>query len=266
MARRIITLTTDFGLSDAYVGIMKGVILSLAPDVQLVDISHLIPPQNVPQAAYLLVSLYAYFPANAIHLAVVDPGVGTARRPVAIQSPHGAFVGPDNGLFVPVLAAQGVVDAKTGAVGGTEVVALTNPEYWRHPVSRTFHGRDIFSPAAAHLALGEPLSMLGEPVSSLTPLPGAVPTVRKGVVYGSIAHIDHFGNAVSNISSPMVPEEPVVEVGGRKLRGLCASYQDSPIAALIGSNGFLEIAVRNGSAAVQLGLSIGSPVVVRSGG
>ncbi len=155
----IITLTTDFGLSDGYVGAMKGVILGIAPAAHLVDLSHEIAPQDVRQAAHVLADAVPYFPAGTVHLAVVDPGVGSARRPLLITTPRAAFVGPDNGLFTFILGT-----AKTQAW------ALDQPGYWLPEISRTFHGRDIFAPVAAHLACGVPPEMLGSPITDAAPL------------------------------------------------------------------------------------------------
>ncbi len=262
-SHRIITLTTDFGLSDAYVGVMKGVILGIAPEVTLVDISHEVHPLNVAGAAYLLQMAYPYFPADAIHLAVVDPGVGTDRKPLAIAAPHGLFVGPDNGIFCRALADQAALDAQTGELLRGTAVALENREFWRQPVSQTFHGRDIFAPAAAHLALGTRLTALGPAQSVLERAPTQAPIRQGEAVYGSIVHIDRFGNAISNVPEADIPEPTIVEVAGRELHGLASSYQDGRLVAIVGSGGMLEIAARNASAASALGLQVGDPIVVR---
>jgi S-adenosyl-L-methionine hydrolase (adenosine-forming) len=262
--RRIITLTTDFGLADAYVAIMKGVILAITPDATLVDISHQIGPHDVRQAGYLLWTSYRYFPPDAIHVAVVDPGVGTERRPVAVVAPHGLFVGPDNGIFGRSLADQGAMDATTGRLLEGSAVVLTETRYWHHPVSQTFHGRDIFAPAAAHLALGATLNALGTDLTSLTVGPDEAPKHRDGCIYGSIVHIDRFGNAISNVPATTLPQRAVVQIAGRLLHGLARSYQEDQLVALIGSSGMLEVAARNASAASVLGLQVGDPIVVRT--
>ena len=181
----IITLLTDFGNQDGYVAAMKGVILSRAPDVTLVDITHAIAPQAVLQAAYVLAQAAPFFPTGAIHVAVVDPGVGSARRPLAIQTSTAIFVGPDNGLFTDVL--------DSGAV--TACVHLDRPRFWRDDPSSTFHGRDIFAPIAAHLAQQVSLNILGTPINDpvrlLLPKPQRQPD---GTLTGAIIHVDHFGN------------------------------------------------------------------------
>jgi S-adenosylmethionine hydrolase len=263
-ARRIITLTTDFGLRDAYVAVMKGVILGIAPDIRIVDVSHDIRAQDTTGAAYVLDSAYRYFPPDSIHVAVVDPGVGTARRPVAIHSGHGTFVGPDNGIFSACLTGQQVMDPASGKLDGATAVMLNEERFQLTPVSQTFHGRDIFAPAAAHLACGLPLEELGPRVERLQTGEARPPVVKRGAVYGTIVHVDHFGNAISNLSVDLVPATPVIEVAGRTLKGLATSYQDARVIAIIGSTGLLEIAARNASAAETLGLRPGDPVVVRS--
>lgn len=262
-AQRIITLTTDFGLRDGYVASMKGVILSIAPGAVLVDVSHAISPQSVEEGAFLLASVWSCFPKETIHLAVVDPGVGTNRRPISVCSEHGIFVGPDNGIFAPALHQMGAMDSRTGRLEGAEAVELTAEEFRRRPTSQTFHGRDVFAPAAAHLANGVDLARFGpslERVETL-PLPGI--TRRRGVLLGTIAHVDNFGNAITTIPAAELPEHPVVRVGEAVIDGLSASYQERLLGAIIGSTGFLEIAVRNGNAAQYLGLRRGDAVEVR---
>lgn len=263
-SRRIITLTTDFGLEDAYVGIMKGVILAIAPDAMLVDISHKVGLQDVREAGYLLWSSYQYFPPDAIHVGVVDPGVGTQRRPVAVAAPHGVFVGPDNGIFGRTLIDQGAMDAASGRLLAGSAVVLTEPRYWHHPVSQTFHGRDIFAPVAAHLALGATVGALGSDLRSLNVGLDEAPNRRNGCIYGSIVHIDRFGNAISNVPATTIPQRAVVQIAGRELHGLASNYQEDQLVALIGSSGMLEVAARNESAANVLGLQVGDPIVVRT--
>ena len=259
----MITLTTDFGLSDSYVAVMKGVILGIAPETLIVDVSHDIAPQDVDEAAYVLRTAYRYFPATAIHVAVVDPGVGTQRKAVAILTSHGIFVGPDNGIFCSVLVDQGALDEKSGRLVHGTAVHLTNEEYWRKPVSQTFHGRDIFAPVAAHLARGVPLEALGAGISQLHADSSAPASTRGEAIYGRIVHIDRFGNAVSNVPADMLPAACRIEIGGKVLEGLAASYQDARVVALVGSAGLLEVAARNASAAETLGIRRGDPVVVR---
>ena len=186
----IVTLTTDFGTSDGYVGVMKGVILSIAPHVCLIDITHAIPPQNVVQAAFTLFNAAPFFPDGTVHLVVVDPGVGTKRRPLAIQAGGKCYVGPDNGVFSLVAGTAG------------RAVVLENSAYYRAGsyVSNTFHGRDIFAPVAAHLAAGVPLEEFGRPVEDWNTLPIPAPLHRPPDEWeGEVLYLDHFGNAVTNI-------------------------------------------------------------------
>ncbi len=270
----ILTLLTDFGTEDEYVGVMKGVILSIAPHVRLVDLTHQIPPQDVRRAAFLLSNAVPFFPPDTVHLAVVDPGVGTARRPLAVRTPVGTFVGPDNGLFSYVLAE----------VPHWGAVELRNPAYRLRYVSSTFHGRDIFAPAAAHLAMGAPLEALGPPVTDPQRLPLPYLELGDGWLEGEVLHADRFGNLVTSIGRlrweggrlllvpafrPNPPRYALsatavrVVAAGLELPGIRRTYGEVPSGsplALVGSSGFLEIAVREGSAAEQLGLRVGDRV------
>jgi S-adenosylmethionine hydrolase len=259
----IITLTTDFGVQDPFAGIMKGVILGICPEVRLVDLTHEIPAQDVLAGALAIESAAPYFPAGTIHLAVVDPGVGSARRALAIASRGQLFVGPDNGLLSFALAAD-----------GWSAVALEAPPFRLTTVSRTFHGRDVFAPAAAHLARGVPLRALGPAVTDPARL--AIPECRiEGAeVVGEVIGADRFGNLLTSITgaaiSGQVPALDVtVALGGRDLGTLAGCYAegepDRP-AAIIGSTGRLEIFVRNGSALGLLGARRGAPVRVRPAG
>ena len=260
----LITLLTDFGAGDGYVGVMKGVILGIAPDVRIVDLSHEVGAQDIAAGAFILKRAYRYFPPDAIHVAVVDPGVGSARRGILLVTEHGRFVGPDNGLFTYPLA-----DAAAPAA-----YELREPAYRLLAVSRTFHGRDIFAPAAAHLARGATPASFGPPIppESLVRLPHPTPEMTQGVAWGHIIYIDHFGNAISDISAAMVAalgatRQVQVECAGIRLTGVAATYaegaMDAPLA-LITSDGLLEIAVRNGNAARRLGVRVGHEVVCRS--
>lgn len=260
----VITLTTDFGLKDAYVGVMKAVVLAIEPRARLIDLSHEIEPHSVAEGAFLLRTAYRYFPSDAIHIAVIDPGVGTSRRAVAVKTNHGIFAGPDNGLFTHVLADQGAVVGDNASLHGTFAVELKNPRYQLDEVSNTFHGRDIFAPAAAHLARGVPLEELGPPINRVALLPNAVPISRGAEVVGVILHVDRFGNAISNIRRRDLPSFPTFEIAGVEIDRLSSSYQDARINVLIGSSGFVEVAVQNGSAAGTLGLSTGDTILVRS--
>jgi S-adenosylmethionine hydrolase len=277
--RPLITITTDFGIADGYVGTMKGVILGIVPDVQLIDISHQIAPQDVRQAAYVLYTAYSFFPSHTVHLVVVDPGVGSARRPIALRTPAGVFVGPDNGVFSYVMACEQV----------EAVVELAEPCYRLPAVSHTFHGRDVFSPAAAHLAAGVPIAELGPPVPDPIIFPPPRLEVTDEGIVGEVLHADHFGNCITSIGlltwsgdeisfEPAIGEsgregverlgasEAVVTVAGREIVGVRRTYAEvdsGEVLALVGSEGHLEIAVREGSAADELGLCPGEVVALR---
>lgn len=256
-----ITLITDFGLQDGHVGAMKGVIHSIAPKSALVDISHYVPPQNIRWAGFVLMTAYLFWPANTVHLIVVDPGVGTDRRAVAMQTAKGTFVAPDNGVLSYVLVKETV----------TAVVALTNEQYWHHPVSPVFHGRDIFGPAAAHLANGVPLLRLGEPISPDSLIAFSVPEPVRHFdrhVTAHIQHVDRFGNCISDLPGHWLLESPQwrIDVGGRTLDSVRQTFGDVPegdLVALVDSSGFMAVAVRNGNAAQKLGLEIGDPIILR---
>jgi S-adenosyl-L-methionine hydrolase (adenosine-forming) len=259
----IITLTTDFGLEDAYVGVMKGVILGITPEARIVDISHAIGAQRVAEGTFILQAAYPFFSTGTIHVAVVDPGVGTSRLPLAIATPSGIFVGPDNGLFAPILHELGLADSTGALRRGATVVQITNPAARLPSVSATFHGRDIFAPAAAHLARGLPISDLGPPVQSIQAPPETEP-VRdsEGITRGAVIHIDHFGNAVTNIRGASLAGSEIVIAGGREIGRLVRTYGEGRVMALVGSTGLVEIAVRNGNAAEQLGLQVGDQIQV----
>lgn len=265
----LIILTTDFGTSDPYVGLVKGVVLGINPNITLVDVTHEIAPQNVLQGAFLLGNSYGFFPAHSIHLAVVDPGVGTARRPVLLDTPQGRFIGPDNGILSYVLLANGQpAPTKVGQVAlppQCRAYHLTNPRFWLRPLSSTFHGRDLFGPVAAHLSLGVSPRELGEEISSLICLPVATPEWDDSRVLGRVVHIDRFGNLVTDLRASLFQdnERVMVQVGGREIQGLSASYAEGrEILALIGSCNTLEVAVKNGSAVARLGSRIGDAVTV----
>ena len=259
MTRPLITLTTDFGQADGYVAAMKGVILDHCPQARLVDISHEIAPQAVQSAAYVLSTATPYFAPGTVHLVVVDPGVGSARRPVAVQSQRAFYVAPDNGVLTLALDQDPAQRA----------VHLTNPQFQRDQVSATFHGRDIFAPVAAHLARGVALEDLGAPLdpADLIRLPVSAPQrLADGSWQGEVLHIDRFGNLITNIRSlPAAAERLSVQAGGTCIQGLRRTFADvepgQPVA-YIGSSGYLEIAVREGDAAVQLGLGIGDAVLL----
>jgi hypothetical protein len=255
---RIITLLTDFGLSDVYVGVMKGVIAQINPALTVVDLTHQIPPQNIAAARFNLMNAYPYFPAGTVHIAVVDPGVGSHRRAIALQLDVGFLVGPDNGLFSGVLNQNRVIKA----------VELTNPNYWRTPIpSTTFHGRDIFVTAGAHLANGVPLEQLGEVIDPKTLVQLTIPerTLTVNGVAGCIQYIDHFGNLITNIPAIDVQGKTWSVAVGDQVILSSQTYSDLPlgeVVALIGSHGWVEIAVNGGSARSQLQLDWGDRVQV----
>lgn len=268
-----ITLLTDFGTEDAYVAVMKGVILSRDPRAVLVDITHAIEPQNVRHGAFVLGSAYRYFPKNSIHVAVVDPGVGSERRGVILKLPDALFVAPDNGLLTYVidqldLNAEQVPEQGNDAVmirlkRGIEAVSITDPRFWRAPVSPTFHGRDVFAPVAASLSLGLSPYELGEKTDMLNVLPITRPRyVAPGELHGHIMHIDRFGNLVTDIRSSDLPPGPVeICVGSALIDGISHHYAETRgLAALIGSSGYLEVSLRNGSAARHLDALVGDDV------
>lgn len=272
----IITLTTDFGLADAYVASMKGVILGINPEVKLVDISHQIEPQNVAQAALLLHTIYKYFPPDTIHLAVVDPGVGTSRHPIALATPQAMFIAPDNGLLSYIIDDFREPSAstlypetelqETKLPPSLKAFHLNNSQYWRHPISNTFHGRDIFAPVAAHLSLGVPLLELGELIPSLLVFPIPHPQSQaNGSLLGHIQHIDTFGNLISDVHRSNLPHgKVVIDIAGYRIEELSNSYAaGKDLVALIGSSGYLEIALKNGSAAKRLGVRVGDSIIIQ---
>ena len=261
---RIITLTTDFGTSDAYVGIMKGVILGINPSVQVVDLTHAIPPQDIYEAAFTIHSAYRYFPRGTIHTVVVDPGVGSDRQAMVCEIDGAFFVCPDNGVLGYLLQ-----DIDGSAESRINVVAIENPAYCLPEVSNTFHGRDIFAPVAAHLSCGVPLADIGSPVKNLVHLPIPIPEISGNTIIGQIVKIDRFGNAITNISaSALVGEASGYEINvqGTRLTRLNRTYAESAVGeplAIIGSSGLLEIAINGSSAEKQLGLKRGDAAVIR---
>ena len=256
----IITLTTDFGITDSYAAIMKGVLLSICPHAQLVDVSHLVPPQDLAAGALLLRQAAPFFPPETVHLAVVDPGVGTERRAVAVSGPQGLFVAPDNGLLTGVLPPD---------LSGVRAVDLNRPQFWLPAPSTTFHGRDIFAPVAAYLAAGATLLDVGEPIppEGLTRLPWPKPTRRGHQLAGEVIYVDHFGNLVTNIQQSDLEHvsAATVFVSEQRAGSVVRTYGDrgpgEPVA-YVGSSGLLEIGVVNCNAAEALGAGRGSPVTV----
>jgi S-adenosylmethionine hydrolase len=298
MPAPLITLTTDFGQADGYVGTMKGVIFSRAPHTHIIDLSHEIAPQDVAAGAFVLYRAYRYFPPQTIHVAVVDPGVGTARRAVLLVTDQGRFVGPDNGLFSYVLReAIALAAGWTGTPANVPAVwhpdfdvdaalattpreylpaayVLNNPSYWLEGLGATFQGRDLFAPVAAHLANGLTPADLGQSIAleSLQKLPASASLLAPGVIEGRVIAIDHFGNLISNIAAGLLPalgppDRLQVTLGPYRLRGVQATYGAAPSGtplALINSAGLLEIAIREGHAAHQLGGHVGDVVCCTS--
>lgn len=255
----IITLTTDFGIKDGNVGVMKGVILGIAPFAQLVDVSHQISPQNIYEASLILARSVRYFPSKTVHLVVVDPGVGTTRRPIAAMIGKQFFVLPDNGILTRVL--------EISADPNPQFIHLTEPAYWLPEISHVFHGRDIFAPVAAHLAVGVPMQALGDPSSSPVRLDLPAPKFVEGRLVGTVVHIDHFGNLTSSIRREHIGQRPVhgVMIGSLYIPGVVNTFGDrkpGELIALYGSNDDLIIAQVNGNAARQLNASPGDEIEV----
>ncbi len=256
-----ITFTTDFGTNDLYVGVMKGVILNINPRAQIIDITHVIPPQDIYSAAFLIDSAYRYFPSGTIHVIVVDPGVGSQRRAIACQTETAFFICPDNGILTHVLQNESYV----------HVVTLENATYFLPRVSNTFHGRDIFTPAAAHLSCGVPIDDLGSPVAYPVRLPIPTPQVTDDTIIGHVIWIDYFGNLVTDISYEILESMEgrnsfVIQAGTAEISHLNRSYAESAIGealAIIGSFNRLEISINQGNAAQALGLKRGDSITIR---
>jgi S-adenosylmethionine hydrolase len=268
----IITLTTDFGVSQHYVAAMKGVILSINPRAMLVDVTHQVQPQRVEEGCFLLGTAWPYFPSGSVHVAVVDPGVGTERRGLVLVTPTGFFVGPDNGVLsaaLPDNARPRGLRALARPVrlpDGYSAVTIEDPRFIREPVSATFHGRDVFAPVAAYLTLGVSPESFGERASSVLALP-PFKAVRKsdGSLVGRVVHVDQFGNLVTSIRAADIGDGDVtVEIAGVTIHGLAVTYGDGEdLIALIGSSGYLEVALPMGNAADLLDAELETPVTVR---
>ncbi len=256
----IITLMTDFGTSDHYVGVMKGVILNINRQVEIVDITHAVPPQDIHGAAFLIDSAYRYFPSGTIHVIVVDPGVGSERRAIVCQTETAYFVCPDNGILPHILHNEKHARA----------VAVENPAYFLPQVSNTFHGRDIFAPVGAHLSRGVPIGELGNPVAQPVQLTLPEPQVTEEAVIGHIIWIDSFGNLVTDVSREILESLErqngvVIHAGSAKIDHFNRSYAESEIGevlAIIGSFNRLEISINQGNAAQVLGLKRGDTVTI----
>jgi len=239
--RSIITITTDFGNTDHYVGAMKGVILSINPGAIIVDITHEVEHYNIFQAAFVIRNIMDYFPENTVHLVVVDPGVGSNRRPIAVEAYGSIFVGPDNGIFSFVYSESEEY----------RVFEIENADYMHKSVSNTFHGRDIFAPAAAKLSMTNAIDEIGREVIDPVTCGLDKPIVSDRKIFGSILYVDSFGNLVTNISSDLVSGIPTIRIGERTIYGVSQSYSESKkgeILAIKGSSGFIEISVNQGRA------------------
>ncbi len=273
----VVTLLTDFGLLDGYVASMKGVMLGINPAAVLVDVTHDVPPQDVRVAAFVLHTAHRHFPRRTVHLVVVDPEVGTSRVGVILDTGDALFVCPDNGVLSYLLAADGsAAERGPTLLDGAGTVRAAIPEgwravriaescYWLQNPSSTFHGRDIFAPVAAYLSLGEPVESFGPAMVSLRAF--ELPVARKlpeGGVEGGVIHVDHFGNLITSLRAKDLPKGSVmVEIGGHHIQGLVRTYAEgSGLVALLGSSGYLEVALPSGSAARLTGLGLDAPVRV----
>lgn len=255
-----ISLMTDFGIKDGNVGVMKGVIWSICPQAQIADLSHMIEPQNIREAALVLARSVPYFPKGSVHVVVVDPGVGTKRRPMAAQIGDWYYVGPDNGIVTLLLERAKLENWIY------RFVELNEPKYWLPKISFVFHGRDIFSPVAAHLASGVTLDNLGTPFSDPVLIDVPYPERTKTGWEGEVIHIDHFGNAASNIRienfGDALPYKRYITIhlNGFVINGMVDTFGERPVGetvALLGSTGNLIVSVVNGNAAKELGVKVG---------
>ncbi len=282
-----IVLATDFGLSDAYVGMMRGVIYGINPSAHVIDLTHGIGAQDVRHGAVVLADSFLYFPTGSIFVAVVDPGVGTDRAAILLETPHARLVAPDNGLLTLVCRQYNSSFGDSDIPGSAPVPdqcrawRLTNPDYWRHPVSNTFHGRDVFAPVAAHLSLGTNAESVGQSTPTMSALALPIPRSNGGKITGQVVFADAFGNLVTDITADLLlqigatPGDPSVSVtiANHTIHGLSSTFHDPPrteygdpadpgLRALIGSHGRLEIAVVDGSATLTLGVGTSEPVAV----
>jgi hypothetical protein len=262
----IVSLLTDFGLVDPFVAEMKGVILSICPDVKIIDISHLVDKFNIRMGAFLLASATPHFPNGTVHVAVVDPNVGSDRRPIAIETSRSLFVGPDNGLMVPAAAIDGI----------NHVYELTNRLLMRGEISSTFHGRDIFAPVAGHLACGTAPRECGPEISNYVKPQFAQSTIEGTTAVCEVFHVDSFGNVITNLSQKglsklnlKLGKKIAISVGGRRIPArFVNTYSDlgrNEVGILIGSHGYLEVACREKSAAKRIRVRTGNAVHVYGG-
>jgi S-adenosylmethionine hydrolase len=260
MKNHIITLTTDFGTADTYVAAMKGAILSINPQANIVDITHSISPQNIREAAFVFSTAFRYFPRETIHVLIVDPGVGSERKALLVQTESYYFLAPDNGVLSYVFQNERT----------KHVIQLENQKYFLQSISTTFHGRDIFAPAAANLSLGIPITKFGPAAEKLVKFPIPEPGISDNQIYAHILHIDHFGNIITDISKEfwnktMGKKKFSITCGKKKITRLSQTYSEGKSGELIayfGSSGFLEIAIVNGNAKKYLSISIEQPIII----
>jgi S-adenosylmethionine hydrolase len=257
MRKKIITLLTDFGTKDGYIGAVKGVIKKINPQAEIVDVAHDVDSYDVLGAAFALNNYYRYFPGGTIHLAVVDPGVGSMRQPILVKTQNFFFVGPDNGIFSLVYQRENL----------TDIIVLSNKKHFLAELSSTFHARDIFAPVAAHLSLGVETGRFGSPAEECMKFVMPEPVSKGRSLEGTIIHIDRFGNLITNVTADLLKNKKIGEimVGKRKVKGLARSYfeiKEKNLGALIGSSGFLELAVNRGSAQEMLRAKVGARIRV----
>jgi hypothetical protein len=265
MSRSLVTFTSDFGLNDWFVGVMHAVVHERCPECRIVDLTHQVPPGDIERAAFVLEAAIPDVHGPAVHVVVVDPGVGTQRRAIVVRARGTMFVAPDNGVLEWALADP---DAETREI--------TAHQLFREPVSRTFHGRDVFAPVAAALADGFPFEEVGPVVQDPVRIPDARPVVIGGELHGHVTHVDRFGNVLTNVTVAeldgafsKLPRSAIeVVAGGRVIRGLADSYGDAPVGSLvavIGSSGRLEVAQSGGDASQRLGVSVRDEIRIRAG-
>ena len=257
----VLSITTDFGITNGFVGVMKGVIYGIAPDAKIVDISHLISAQNVLEGAYAMWRAVPFFPPGSVHVGVVDPGVGTKRRPIGARLGDQYFIAPDNGLLTPL-----ILDAEQNG-DPIEFVHLENPKYWLPKVSNTFHGRDIFAPTGAYLAAGIPLSELGTPITDPIRLDMPRPEKTESGWLAHVTIIDIFGNLTTDLPAEALEgnHDVLIYIRDREIDGVIESYghrEVGDLVAVVDSEYYIEIAVVNGSAAKTLGAQVGDIVEV----
>jgi S-adenosylmethionine hydrolase len=251
----VITLLTDFGSADYFVAAVKGVILTINPRVSIVDITHETPPQDIESAAFTLLACYRDFPRGTIHMSVVDPGVGSARRAIAVRAGAYFFIGPDNGLFSYILDRE----------PSHKVFHVTAETHFRQPLSQSFHGRDVFAPVAAAISRGTKPEELGPQITDAVRFPPLTPIKHDATLHGRVIHIDHFGNCVTNLTPADVVESTKLLVNGRVInsfRKFFGEEQKEELFAIWGSAGFLELSINGGSAAAVLNAKRGDAVIV----